>query len=71
MTDKDKQAIGFVDRFFPRFHILQLKGFEFLRPDHLGHDGIQNEVDPGVLMRPLLQDRAGTKLLAAVNDSHR
>ncbi len=50
VTDEDEQPVCFVNRLFAGFNVFQPNRFEFIRPDHLGDDGIQNEIDLGMFL---------------------
>ena len=56
MTNEDKQAVSLVDRFFASFYILQTNGFQFIGSDHFGDDSVQNKIDLGMFLCPILQD---------------
>src|SRR5208337_4304742 len=72
MADSHEHPITALDGFIARLGILQLnpRDFASVYVQDVYHHRIPDEIDLGVVIKPVLHDFGGAQLVAAVNDTH-
>src|SRR5678816_1085360 len=71
MTNKNEQAVSFIDRLIPSLYVLEFQSFHFIGANHFGDHGVQDKVNFWMVHSTLLQDRACAKFITPMDDRHR